>query len=274
MKKIIHKILRKPFFGRFEVPWVWPKNISQEGWEAITIPLPNNQELKGYWKEASSPKATLVLAHPMGRAAKGFWLRHGHADLFVNEGYNVLIFDANGFGESQGFSFDYPNDIYYAGIYAQKRTPKLKIGLVGASFGAAWGLCSLAKEDHPFKVAVFEGAFTTLPEFWKHYPVAHAILKLSNAIAPTFNKELNPLEKAQKIKYQTPLLLIYGENDIYTPPEFGDRLKKVLDNVTHVELKTFKDGEHTYIFRDFPEEYRNSVLPFLNTNLNISNIQS
>lgn len=65
---------------------------------------------------------------------------------------------------------------------------------------------------------------------------------------------------------------MYGENDIYTPPEFGDRLKKVLNNVTHVELKTFEDGEHTYIFRDFPEKYKDCVLTFLKYHLNISNI--
>lgn len=263
MKKIAHQILRKPFFGRFEVPWIWPQAISKEDWEAVTIPLTGQQTLAGYWKSAPAAKATLVLAHPMGKAAKAFWLRYGHADLFLKNGYNVLIYDANGFGESEGFSFDYPNDVYHAGIYAQKRTPELNVGLIGASFGAAWGLCSLAKDGHPYKIAVFEGAFPTLPEFWKHYPVAHAMLKVSNTLLPKLNQELNPLAKSTQVKYQPPILLMYGEKDIYTPPEFGHRLKVGLDHVTKVEIKIFADAEHTYIYRDFPEQYSECVIPFL-----------
>lgn len=267
MKNLTHKILRKPFFGRFEVPWSWPKTISQDGWESVAIPLPNKQTIVGFWKSTPNAKATLVLAHPMGKAAKAFWLRYGHAELFLNHGYNVLIYDANGFGESEGFSFNYPNDVYYAGMFAKAKTPELDIGLVGASFGAAWGLCALAKENHPYKMAIFEGVFPTLPEFWKHYPVAHAMLKVTNVIVPSMDRELNPLGKSSELKHQPPILLLYGEKDIYTPPEFGHRLKASLDDVTQVELETFAEAEHTYIYRDFPEAYQNKVLPFLQQHL-------
>lgn len=267
MKKSIHQILRKPFFGRFEVPWIWPEAISQEGWEVISIPLPNQQNLAGYWRSAPSAKATLVLAHPMGKAAKSFWLRYGHADLFFNHNYNVLIYDANGFGESQGFSFDYPNDVYHAGLYAQQRTPELSVGLIGASFGAAWGLCSLSKDDHPYKVAILEAVFPTLPEFWKHYPVAHALLKLSNIIAPRLNRELNPLAKSSQLKNKPPILLLYGEKDIYTPPEYGHRIKSVLNEITEVALEIFEGAEHTYIYRDYPEKYKEKVISFLEEHL-------
>lgn len=267
MKKIIHQVLRKPFFGRFEVPWLWPKTISQEGWEMVSIPLASQKKLVGYWRESPSAKATLVLAHPMGKAAKGFWLRHGHADLFFNNNYNVLIYDANGFGESQGFSFDYPNDVYYAGIYAKQRTPELNIGLIGASFGAAWGLCSLSKNDHPYQVAILEAVFPTLPEFWKHYPTAHALLRLSNMVAPKFNRELNPLAKSRQLKNSPPILLLYGDKDIYTPPEYGYRIKAALNDVTEVKLEIFEGAEHTYIYRDSPEKYEEKVLSFLEKHL-------
>lgn len=270
MKKLSHQLLRKPFFGRFEVPWIWPKSISQEGWEKVDIPVNAKQNLAGYWKSVPDAKATLVLAHPMGKAAKAFWLRYGHAELFLNHGYNVLIYDANGFGESEGFSFNYPDDIYHAGVFAQNKTPTLQIGLIGASFGAAWGLCSLAIENHPYKLAVFEGVFPTLPEFWKHYPVAHAMLKITKKIMPSFERELNPLLKSSQIKNQPPILLLYGEKDIYTPPEFGHRLEAVLNQSTKVRIETFKDADHTYIYRDFPEAYKNQVLPFLEKYFTVS----
>lgn len=218
MKKNIHQALRKPFFGRFETPWSWSKDIPQTGWEKVSIPINEQQSLVGYWRKSPKAKATLVLAHPMGKAAKGFWLRYGHADLFFDNNYNVLIYDANGFGESQGYSFNYPNDVYYAGLYAKNKAPELDVGLVGASFGAAWGLCSLAKDNHPYRVAILEAAFPTLPEFWKHYPLANLCLKISMMFAPKFNKELNPLAKAVQVKSNPPILLLYGDQDIYTPP--------------------------------------------------------
>lgn len=263
MKQLTHQILRKPFFGRFEVPWSWPQAISKQGWESVSIPVTAQYDLAGYWKAAENAKATVVLAHPMGKSAKAFWLRYGHADLLLENGYNVLIYDANGFGESQGFSFAYPNDVYAAGIFAQQKTPNLNIGLLGASFGAAWGLCSLAQEHHPYKMAVLEGVFPTLPEFWKHYPFAHAVLQASNIVVPKFNRELNPLRKSAQIQHAPPILLMYSESDIYTPPKFGHRLKAALEPHTSVQLQTVTQAEHTHIFRDQPEQYQSYVLPFL-----------
>ena len=89
------------------------------------------------------------------------------------------------------------------------------------------------------------------------------MLKVSNTLLPKLNQELNPLAKSTQVKYQPPILLMYGEKDIYTPPEFGHRLKVGLDHVTKAEIKIFADAEHTYIYRDFPEQYSECVIPFL-----------
>ena len=193
----LHRLLRKPFFGRFEVPWTWPPNAAQDSWQRVGFASGNGARLAGLWGAAQGEaRATLVLAHPMGKAAKGFWIRHGHTDLFRTAGYNVLAFDANGFGESEARSFDYPADILAAGQWAQARTPSLPVGLVGASFGAGWGLCSMARAGSPYRAAVLEGAFPNLPEFWRHYPVAHAVLKLSQAVWPSIERELRPEREA------------------------------------------------------------------------------
>lgn len=96
--------------------------------------------LAGLWGPAGGEAiGTLVLAHPMGKAAKGFLLRYGHADLFRKSGFHVLAFDANGFGASAAASFNYPGDILATGLWEQGRHPALAVGLVGASFGAGWG---------------------------------------------------------------------------------------------------------------------------------------
>jgi len=269
-----HKILRKPFFGRFEVPWVWPSNSEQSDWERVSFQSGNGAQLQGLWGVAASEtgdtgnaNATLVLAHPMGKAAKGFWLRYGHAELFRQAGFNVLVFDANGFGESQGKSFDYPADILAAGIWAQRRHPHLSVGLIGASFGAAWGLCSLAREGSPYQAAVLEAAFPTLPDFWKHYPIANAAIRMSQVVWPSLERNLRPERQAALVKGNPSVLLIHGDADIYTPPHFGERLQRAFGAAAKTELMILPGVDHTFAYRDAADAYRARVIPFLNAAL-------
>lgn len=261
---ILHRLLRKPFFGRFEVPWVWPLEEEQNAWERVSFRNPSGANIVGLWGTAHGKAiGTLVLAHPMGKAAKGFWLKQGHARLFRRSGFNVLAFDANGFGESTATSFDYPADILTAGLWAQSRTPNLNVGLVGASFGAGWGMCALAREGNPYKLAVLEAAFPTLPEFWKHYPAAHAALKLSQALWPALERKLRPEGEAAKVLGHPDVLLIYGEKDKYTTPEHGERLARALGSATNVSLTLLPEVDHTYAYRDAADAYEAQVVPFL-----------
>lgn len=265
----LHRLLRKPFFGRFEVPWTWPPNAAQETWERVAFASGNGARLSGLWGTAQGDaRATLVLAHPMGKAAKGFWIRHGHTDLFRNAGYNVLAFDANGFGESEARSFDYPADFLAAGQWAQARTPTLSVGLMGASFGAGWGLCSMARRGSPYRAAVLEGAFPNLPEFWRHYPVAHAVLKFSQAVWPSIERELRPEREAARVIGRPEVLLVYGDQDRFTPPEHGERLARAFAaSAARTELCVLPGVDHTYAYRDAAEAYAARVLAFLHQSL-------
>lgn len=260
----LHRLLRKPFFGRFEVPWVWPDGTDPTTWERVAFHNPSGATLRGLWGPAhGEARATLVLAHPMGKAAKGFWLRHGHAELFRHDGCNVLVYDANGFGESDPSSFDYPADVLAAGLWAQARTPDLAVGLVGASFGAGWGLCAMARAGHPFRAAVLEAVFPTLPEFWRHYPVAHAALRASQVVWPSTERNLRPEREAARVIGRPSVLLVYGDADIYTPPAHGQRLLAALRDTAHASLTVFPSVGHTYAYRDAAERYAGVVLPFL-----------
>jgi uncharacterized protein len=261
---ILHRILRKPFFGRFEVPWVWPEGEEQQSWERVSFRNPSGASLAGLWGSARGEAiGTLVLAHPMGKAAKGFWLKQGHASLFRRFAFNVLAFDANGFGESAAASFDYPADILSAGLWAQARTPDLNVGLVGASFGAGWGLCAMAREGSPFRLALLEAAFPTLPEFWKHYPVAHAALKASQIVWPMIERRLRPEGEAPKVIGHPSVLLIYGDRDKFTPPEHGHRLMRAFGSAAEVRISVLPGVDHTFAYRDAAEAYRGQAIPFL-----------
>lgn len=264
----LHRLLRKPFFGRFEVAWTWPEGSDPRDWERVEVASASGAMLAGLWGAAHGvARATLVLAHPMGKAAKGFWLRYGHAALFRREGFNVVLVDANGFGESAPVSFDYPSDFLGAGLYAQQREPRLSVGLVGASFGAGWGLCAMAREASPFRVAVLEGVFPTLPEFWRHYPVAQAALRLSQVVYPRLEREMRPEYQAGRVQGQPRVLLLYGDRDQFTPPAFGERLQRGFGAAAQVRMEVLAGVEHTYALRDAAARYEQLVLPFLREGL-------
>lgn len=193
---------------------MWPENEEPGSWERVSFHNAAGANLAGLWGTAHGDAVgTVVLAHPMGKAAKGFWLRQGHASLFRRAALNVFAFDANGFGESTASSFDYPADVLAAGQWAQTRTPELNVGLVGASFGAGWGLCAMARAGNPYKIAVLEAAFPTLPEFWKHYPLAQTVLKASQIVWPAIERKLRPEAEASRVLGHPSVLLIYGAKD-------------------------------------------------------------
>ena len=199
----------------------------------------------------------------MGKAAKGFWLRYGHADLFRRAGFHVLAFDFNGFGESEGVSFDYPGDAVAAGRFLRDRYPSLGVGMVGASAGAGWGLCALARSGSVYRAAVLEAAFPTLPDFWRHYPFAHAVLRISQVVMPGFERSIRPESDAARVVGRPDVLLIYGDADRYTPPAHGERLLRALSASTTAELHVLTNVDHTFALRDAAAEYEAIVVPFL-----------
>jgi uncharacterized protein len=268
---LVHRLLRKPFFGRFEVPWSWPSAADESKWERVAFRNSRGARLAGIWGPAEGESlGTLVLVHPMGKAAKGFWLRYGHAGLFQRSHFNVLAFDANGFGESEAVSFDYPGDILAAGSWAQARTPELPIGLVGASFGAGWGLCSMARAGNPYRTAVLEAAFPTLAEFWRHYPMAHAALRASQLFWPSIERNLRPEREAPNVLGRPSVLLIYGDQDKYTPPAYGERLMRAFGGAARSEICVIPGVDHTYAYRDAPEIYAERVIPFLTDSMQLA----
>jgi pimeloyl-ACP methyl ester carboxylesterase len=253
----LHAVLKKPFFGRYQKSWRWPDGVDQTRWERVSFTSRSGALLQGLFQATPRPivRGAIVLAHPMGNAAKAFWLRQGHVDWLLELGYHTLVFDFNGFGESQNGTFDYPGDVLAAGAYLTARFPHLPLGVIGASFGAGWSLCALAEPEHPFRAAVLEGVFPTLPEFWHRYPVAQTMLRISQLVYPQWEQTLRPIRAAASIQGKPSLLLVYGEADIVTPPAFGQRLLHAAQKRTDGQLVLLPGATHTFAFRDAQRTY-------------------
>ena len=66
--------------------------ISQKNWTEFSVLSKSGATLSGLYAITDNPKATIVLGHPMGKEAKGYFLKNGYTDLLLSNGYNVVIF--------------------------------------------------------------------------------------------------------------------------------------------------------------------------------------
>jgi pimeloyl-ACP methyl ester carboxylesterase len=121
----------------------------------------------------------------------------------------------------------------------------------------------MAREGSPYRAAVLEGVFPTLPDFWRHYPVAHAFLRASQLVWPKMEREMRPERHAAGIVGNPDVLIIHGESDPFTPPEHGERVRRAMNGRARAELWVLPDVEHTFAYRDQKEAYAARVVPFL-----------
>lgn len=260
-----HRQLKKPFFGRFMKPWRWPQGVATEGWQRVTIASGSHAELAAVVAETSAPRVrgVVVCAHPMGLASKGFWLRNGHAHKLLDEGFHVVLFDFNGFGESPSTNFDWPADVVAAGQWARRRFAGLPVHALGASFGAMNTLNALPHADFPYDRIVAESAAATLPLFWKAYPFAHAVLQVGRVFAPAMERRLRAEWCIRQLNPSARLLLIHSRGDTWTPVFHGDRLQAAAPTGAQLTRLTLERADHTHGLRDEPDTYWPAVREFL-----------
>lgn len=256
------RLLKYPFQGQFAGEWRWPKGIAEAGWDRVIIPHPSGACLAGILGLAKGkPIGTVLLAHPLGRTAKGFWLKNGHASFYRELGFHVLAFDFNGFGESQDAAIDFPQDVLAVADWLKQTYPHLPCGAVGSSFGAAWILCAIARR-RVFDAVLIESTFPRLEDFWRSYPLPNATLKLARILLPRLEPSMRPLLAAKNIKGHIPIILLYSETDPHTPLSDGEELLSALSQKTSAQLVIATSAEHTHIFRDARQTYTRAAYEF------------
>ncbi len=261
---MLYKLLKKPFFGNYMVKWKNPLSESEKyQWQKVTTKSKSGGTIQGLFAKANSkkPKATIVLGHPMGKEAKGYFIKNGYTEFLRNNGYNVLVFDINGFGESSHGNFSYFEDIIAIGLEAQKLTPNIKIGYFGISLGSNMAAISFADEKHPYQFAILESAATTLNEFWKIFPTAHKTLNFLNFILPKYTNKIKMIDRIKETKNLKSILFIYSEKDTWTPIDMG---KRYLENCNvKSELFVLKNAEHANVTKSIDKEiYFNKILSY------------
>lgn len=269
-RNFLYRWLKAPFFGKYRKPWIFPQIEEMRHWEKLTIASGSNARLAALFGPALARPAAgnVLLAHPMGTDAKGFFLKDGHAHFLRENGFNVLLFDFNGFGESQEGNFSYVEDVLAAGRELHRLAPGLPAAVVGTSFGGSWALCALSKPGHGFSAAVIEGAFTTLKEFWRRYPLANLVLTALTVLLPKLEQSLRPIAQVQSIQRLRKILFVYSEGDRAVPVEMGERLFRAC-NLPHSDRFLWKmpQARHTQGFTSASQACRQRYAEFLRESL-------
>jgi pimeloyl-ACP methyl ester carboxylesterase len=267
---MIYEILKMPFFGRFMVKWKHPEEDKlKDEWTEVIVQSKSGGKIVGLFGESKneSAKATIVLGHPMGKEAKGYFIKYGYAELLLNNGFNVLLFDINGFGQSSHGNFSFYEDIVAVGVKAASITPTLPIGYHGISLGGQFATIAFADQTHAYDFAIVESAATTLPEFWRRFPFAYAVLSILYLVLPQYGKKINMLERIKEAKRLKSLLLIYSKTDDWVPISMGERFKK--NSPVPTELWTVEEAGHAQIMKSkHKSEYENKIVDFFNDAVN------
>ncbi|MEO0528304.1 MAG: alpha/beta hydrolase [Bacteroidota bacterium] len=266
--QFIYKIVKRPFFGRFMVPWRNPLNTHQQKeWESIIFKSNSNARLTGMVAppKTKTAKGTIVLGHPMGKEAKGFFLKNGYTDMLRDNGYNVFIFDINGFGESETGNFNYFEDIIAAGKKAKDIYPKLPLGYMGISLGGQFATISFA-EEHPFEFAIVESAANTLEDFWIHYPFAYRTLRLLYTLMPKYKRQIRMIDRIKDAKGLKNLLFIYLDKDEVILDDAGSKFNEAVPIPSRLII--FKNAKHAQLPKsENREAYFDLVLNYFNSHV-------
>jgi len=259
----LFKILKKPFFGQFMVQWQNPLTKKEtKAWTKTWLASRSKAKLRVWYKATSQEKAfaTIVLGHSMGKPAKAEFLKTNYAQDLIANGYNVVLFDFNGFGESTMGNWMFHHDVIAVRDFALSSFPNSPLYYHGVSFGSNWGTVVLTEEDNPFRKIILESSPVNLPEFWIHFPVAYKVLKAFYFIAPFYKRYANFEEHLKNTKNCDNILLITSDTDKYTPLEMAERMKAAAN--TNAEIKIIHGSRHALAILKNRDDYLQTVLSF------------
>lgn len=200
--------------------------------ESVSFRTEDDVTIRGWWF-ARSESRHVIIGLTGHRGDKSDLLGIGSG--LWRAGYNVLLFDYRGCGESdhgpQSLAHHEMRDARAAVRYVRDRMPDAQVGVIGYSMGAAIAI-RLAAEEPWIRAVVADSPFATMRDV-----IAHAyqrrrvptrpLLDLADALTRWRYgypfEAVRPLDVVAQIAPR-PLLLIHGTADPVIPVEHARRL--------------------------------------------------
>lgn len=250
------------------------KWLANTPFEEINLTSDDGLKLKGYYFEAKVPtNKTAIIAHGYTGKAKDM----ARFAKFYQEklGYNVLMPDARGHGESEGdyigFGWHERKDyVQWINYIIEKNGMDSEILLHGVSMGGATVLMTSGEKlPEQVKAIVEDCGYTSAEDVLEYqlkrmyhlpgFPIVNSTSMLTKLKAGYTFSEASALEQVKKAK--VPIMFIHGEKDTFVPFEMVYELYEAAN--TEKELYVVPDAEHGNAYDTNPSLYEEKVTNFV-----------
>lgn len=247
--------------------------------EEVSVSSKFDYKLRGtYIKNSKNTKNTVIILHGI---SENRWDSMRYADLYLDHGFNVLIYDSRANGNSGGNNITYgyceQYDLDSFVSWLQKKNKDGIIGVHGVSIGASTAIMhsQIDSEKNRVKFYVTDSAFSDLNELLKlrlkeNYKIGNPIIQklalfYSNKVASlkagfTFDK-VSPLTAVKASK--APTLFIHGKTDLSVPPSMSEELYKAKNG--QKEIYVSLNTGHASSLQYNREEYKQKLYKFLDS---------
>lgn len=252
------KFLKPLFFKKYRPTQIYTYSSN---WENISFNYKGKHLSTLLFKaNHQKTKGIVILVHPMKIEGKYFFIEAGHAKLYTENGYHVIIFDFNGFGESEDRDFHFDKDLNEVIFLTKKIYPNLPIYIHGVSMGGAQTVLSANEQAKHIQAIIIESAASSNIDYYKHRGRKKLvnIINFFDFLFPTTNKKHLYYNQIKQLK-NTPKLFIYGKKDNITPLWMGE---KIYHNALEPKQMKIFDTEHLTTISEVEVEYKQLVLDF------------
>ncbi len=239
--------------------------------------------LKGWWIPAQldgekvASTNTVIFAHGYGdvRTQEKISVLK-LARRLTSEGYNVLLFDFRGSGQSEGdfvtigqFEKD---DLLSAAQFAKAEMGSERVSIIGWSMGAVTSILAMVESDD-IQVVIADSPFADLRAYleenlpyWSYlpsYPFTPLIINIIPYLSGIDADSVSPVHSVANMDKDDRLLLIHSTSDIAIPSENSEQILSAVQGKGQVELWTTNKGDHIESYITNEKEYEERILSFL-----------
>jgi alpha-beta hydrolase superfamily lysophospholipase len=250
-------------------PVVLPKDFPVE---QVSFKSNSGATIHGWLVASETNRAVVILQHGI-HGSKAELV--GRARFLTEAGYAVLMFDFQAHGESIGshitFGYLESRDAQAAVAFARNRFPGKPVGVIGLSLGAA--AAALANPPLEVQALVLEMMYPTVVEATKDR-IAMRFGSAGRLLSPLLTAQLkwrigcttDDLRPAVAVETNaTPKLFIAGTEDRDTTLQES---KAMYANAAEPKaFITFEGARHQDLLAFAPEEYKKTILDFLDKHL-------
>lgn len=221
--------------------------------------------------ESNKNNQTVILVHGLGGNR---YTNYPLAEMFLQKGYNVLTFDQRSSNENtaQYTTFGYweKYDLIDYIDYVYSHAPEQVTGVWGTSFGGATAGLAMGNKEVENKVdfLILDCPVSSMKWMVEEemrnmdigLPISYMTFcgNIFNKIELGFNYE--DADVCSEIKnIEIPTLIINSKADKLTPQFMGQEIYDAINNDAMKMIWTVEDSEHTEMWLDYNQQYREKV---------------